>query len=170
MFDNRKGKPAEVGQLTSIIAQGCIIDGPIQAPDSIRVDGTVNGNITVDGSIIVGEEGLVTGNIKADNAFLSGEIRGNVSVPDGRVEISNTGRLHGDITARSIVIDEEGVFQGQCSMTSRESPADQAKTRAASTGSDEAHDDSEDKDGGDDKTPEGSAGKAKQRLRGKNRK
>lgn len=135
---------ARTGQMTTIIAEGCVVDGPVSAPDSVRVDGVINGNLTVHGSVIVGTHARISGNISADNVFLAGEISGNVDVRDGRVEISNTGRLHGDIMAHSLVIDEDAVFQGQCTMTS--------------------HADSSETAGSSDDMPHGSADEAKARL------
>ena len=60
------------------------------------------------------------GNTKADNVFLAGEIHGNIDSSEGKTEISDTGKVVGDITTKAIVIDENAVFDGKCSMTSKE--------------------------------------------------
>ncbi len=128
----RQGDAAETGldQITTIIASGTIVDGPLTTKEGTRIDGTVNGNVTVNGSLIVGQEGKIVGAVTATNIFLAGEIQGNISAASGKVEISDSGKLVGDLTARTLVIDENAVFQGQCTMTHEKASAETAKERA----------------------------------------
>jgi cytoskeletal protein CcmA (bactofilin family) len=51
------------------------------------------------------------------NAYIAGEINGALSVPQGKVEISDTGKVIGDISCKGIIIDENAVFHGKCEMT-----------------------------------------------------
>ncbi len=51
------------------------------------------------------------------NAYIAGEINGNLAAPQGKVEISDTGKVIGDITCKGIIIDENAVFHGKCEMT-----------------------------------------------------
>ncbi len=122
---------AGIDPITNIIAAGTIIDGPLTTKEGTRIDGTVNGNVTINGSLIVGQEGKVSGAVTASNIFLAGEIQGNISAGTGKVEISDTGKLFGDLAAKTLVIDENAVFQGQCTMTAEKSSAETAKERAA---------------------------------------
>ncbi len=122
---------AGIDPITNIIAAGTIIDGPLTAREGTRIDGTVNSNVTINGSLIVGQEGKIVGAVTAANVFLAGEIQGNISAGAGKVEISDTGKLIGDLTAKTLVIDENAVFQGQCTMTAEKSSAETAKERAA---------------------------------------
>ncbi|WP_051201125.1 MULTISPECIES: bactofilin family protein [unclassified Butyrivibrio] len=117
--------------ITSFIAAGAILDGPFSAKESTRVDGTINGNVSVNGSLIVGQEGKINGAVSATNLFLAGEINGNVTASTGKVEISDTGKLIGDLSAKTLVIDENAVFQGQCQMTAEKTSAETAKERAS---------------------------------------
>ncbi|MCR5342118.1 MAG: polymer-forming cytoskeletal protein [Butyrivibrio sp.] len=117
--------------ITSFIAAGAILDGPFSAKESTRVDGTINGNVSVNGSLIIGQEGKINGAVSATNLFLAGEINGNVTASTGKVEISDTGKLIGDLSAKTLVIDENAVFQGQCQMTAEKTSAETAKERAS---------------------------------------
>ena len=119
-------------QVGTIIGPGAIIDGPLTTMDSTRIDGTIKGNVTISGALIVGQEGKIFGNVSAVNAYVAGEINGNISASQGKVEISDTGKVIGDVACKSIIIDENAVFQGQCDMTGVEkSSAEIAKERAA---------------------------------------
>ncbi|MBP7349225.1 MAG: polymer-forming cytoskeletal protein [Butyrivibrio sp.] len=132
MFNNKKvvTYDSEAEKVVTLIGSGAVCDGPFSSKDSTRVDGTINGAVRIDGSLIIGQTGKITGNIKAQNVFLAGEVTGNIDAGAGKVEISDTGKIVGDITTRSIVIDENAVFQGNCTMTADKSSAISAKERA----------------------------------------
>ena len=140
MFGSKKDNNVDpaLEQVGTIIGPGAILDGPLTTKDSTRIDGTVNGNVTISGALIVGQEGKINGTVSAMNAYVAGEITGNVSAPQGKVEISDTGKVIGDITCKGIIIDENAVFQGKCDMTSLDkSSAEIAKERAVADKSSE---------------------------------
>lgn len=140
MFGSKKDNSVDpaLEQVGTIIGPGAILDGPLTTKDSTRIDGTVNGNVTISGALIVGQEGKITGTVSAMNAYVAGEITGNVSAPQGKVEISDTGKVIGDVTCKGIIIDENAVFHGNCEMTSIDkSSAAIAKERAAADKSSE---------------------------------
>ena len=133
MFGNKKDTTVDpaLEQVGTIIGPGAVLDGPLTTKDSTRIDGTVKGNVTISGALIVGQEGKITGTVSAMNAYIAGEITGNVSAPQGKVEISDTGKVIGDVTCKGIIIDENAVFSGQCDMTGIEkNSAEVAKERA----------------------------------------
>lgn len=136
MFGSKKNDvsaDAALEQVGTIIGPGAVIDGPLTTKDSTRIDGTVKGNVTISGALIVGQEGKIYGTAACMNAYVAGEVDGGISAPQGKVEISDTGKVFGDITCKGIIIDENAVFQGKCDMTGAErSSASIAKERAAS--------------------------------------
>jgi cytoskeletal protein CcmA (bactofilin family) len=134
MFGNKKDTTVDpaLEQVGTIIGPGAVLDGPLTTKDSTRIDGTVKGNVTISGALIVGQEGKITGTVSAMNAYIAGEVTGNISAPQGKVEISDTGKVIGNVTCKGIIIDENAVFSGQCDMTGIEkNSAEVAKERAA---------------------------------------
>lgn len=132
-----KNKPApisnyetEAQKVVTLIGEGAVCDGPFSARDTTRIDGTINGSVRIEGSLIIGQAGKINGNVTAQNVFVAGEIIGNVDCAAGKLDISDTGRLTGDVTCRSIVIDENAVFSGKCAMTSDAPSAQTAKERS----------------------------------------
>ena len=167
MFGSKKDNNVDpaLEQVGTIIGPGAILDGPLTTKDSTRIDGTVNGNVTISGALIVGQEGKINGTVSAMNAYVAGDIIGNVSVPQGKVEISDTGKVIGDVTCKGIIIDENAVFQGKCDMTSLDkSSAEIAKERAAADKSSE-----ENKDDNKEKSKEESKEENKDDNKDKNK-
>ena len=135
MFGSKKHEPATfdtaLEQVGTIIGPGAVLEGPLTTQDSTRIDGTVKGNVTVSGALIVGQSAKIFGTVSCMNAYIAGEVEGNVSAPQGKVEISDSGKVIGDVSCKGIIIDENAVFHGQCCMTDVDkSSAAIAKERA----------------------------------------
>lgn len=104
------------GNMT-IIGAGTVVEGVLKASASTRIDGTVNGDITSEGVVVIANEGVVNGNITAADVKISGSVKGNLII-SGKTELVSSGRLIGDIKTGSLSIDETAVFQGNCKMNS----------------------------------------------------
>lgn len=103
-------------KIGTIVGPGAVFDGNLTAPETIRLDGTINGNLSCEKNLILGPEGCIKGNITAQNVVISGKVEGDIVVR-GKIELYSTGRVSGNITARSLVIDEDAYFDGRCNMT-----------------------------------------------------
>ena len=110
-----KKKNKFVNGETTVIGDGTVMDGNLKSNSSVRVDGTVNGDVTTESFVIVGTSGKVQGNIKASDVNIAGEVNGNVR-NSGKIELAGKGKLVGDIQTASLAIEESAVFQGSCTM------------------------------------------------------
>ncbi|MFA5033863.1 MAG: polymer-forming cytoskeletal protein [bacterium] len=108
--------------ITNIIGVGTIVNGRLKVEGSIRVDGTVEGNLDVTEAIIIGKTGKVRGDIHAKEFMLAGSIDGNIFI-GGRAEFGTGSRLKGDIKCKQLIIEEGVMFDGNCSMSDREMQA-----------------------------------------------
>lgn len=101
--------------LDTLIGANTVFEGFIHSERSLCVEGKVRGRIETKGEVVVGLEGKVEADIQADSVVVGGQIVGNV-VAHRRLEITSTGRVTGDIEARSMSIAEGGVLDGSCKM------------------------------------------------------
>ena len=100
----------------SLIGENIKVIGRIEGLGNLRIDGIIEGDIDYKGDITIGETGSVKGNIKADNILLAGSINGNLNVKS-KLEVLEAGILVGDIEVATIVLHENGKFDGNCKMT-----------------------------------------------------
>ncbi len=107
------GTQTKVG---TIIGPGAVLDGNLTAPETIRIDGTLNGDCICEGDLILGAEGAIDGNISARNITLSGKVTGDIKAQE-KLELLPTAKVTGDITSRSLIIDENASFDGRCIMS-----------------------------------------------------
>jgi len=112
-------KGQEVDRIDTVIGQGVEIKGTFVSKSTIRVEGRVEGNVQSEGDVIAGKEGRIKGDIHARTIVVAGRVNGNVFA-ESRVEIQNGGQLFGDIKAPVVVINEGGIFEGHCEMSSKD--------------------------------------------------
>ena len=100
---------------TSLLSRNVVIEGEVAGDENLHVDGSIKGNIKLNGNLFVGASGSVEADVEANNVVIQGKIVGNV-IAEQQLEIQPSGRLIGDCTAASIDIREGAVFDGRSSM------------------------------------------------------
>ncbi|MCQ2274450.1 MAG: polymer-forming cytoskeletal protein [Bacteroidales bacterium] len=101
--------------LINTITVGTVIKGDIQANGDFRMDGTLEGNITLTGKLVIGEHGHIYGNVVCQNANVIGIIDGNLSVKEF-LTLYSTAHVKGDIVANKLAIEPGAYFSGTCHM------------------------------------------------------
>ncbi len=101
--------------ISTIIGDNSKVEGLLEASDPTRVDGLLQGKILSKSSVIVGEHGVVRGDINAAEILIAGTVYGNLKA-EKRIELTETGRVLGDLITKTLVIDEGASFKGNCTM------------------------------------------------------
>jgi cytoskeletal protein CcmA (bactofilin family) len=100
---------------TSLLSKNVRIEGEIQGPENLHVEGYIKGAVELSGDIFIGNTGIVEADVEAKNIVIQGEVTGNVKARR-QLEIYPTGKLVGDCSAASIDIKEGAVFEGRSNM------------------------------------------------------
>ncbi len=108
-------KNHEETQAETIVGPSVKVEGELSSEGNVRIDGQVVGNVQTSQNLAVGEQAVISANVKALNAVIAGKIKGNITV-DEALEITETGQIEGDITAKIISIAPGAIFRGQCQM------------------------------------------------------
>jgi cytoskeletal protein CcmA (bactofilin family) len=118
------------GEVT-IIGAGAKLEGTVVSAGSLRIDGQVKGQINADGDVMLAPQSQVEADIRAQNVAVAGRFKGNVLVK-GKAEITRGGRVDGNITAKTLVVEEGAIFQGQSIMDQQpaQAPAPSPKPEA----------------------------------------
>lgn len=104
-------------ELGAFFGKGIHFKGVLKFQGTLRIDGFFEGEIE-GGTLIVGADGVIHSDISVSDIVVYGEIRGNV-IADKRIDIDASGKVHGNIQAPSIVIEDGAVLEGQCRMEAR---------------------------------------------------
>lgn len=103
------------GKIDTLIGANTKLIGKIEGKGVIRIDGNIEGDVIVDGNITLGTDGKVIGNIICNNIFISGTVKGNIKCKE-QLRLSNTAKLYGDVEVKTLIIDENAIFEGKCKM------------------------------------------------------
>jgi len=104
---------------SSTISQGCLIEGNITVSGCLKIEGKINGDITCDKDIIIGETAEVDGNITTVNLQIAGLFKGNANI-SGECLISSTGVVYGDLIVDTLNVNGGANVNGSISMKSEE--------------------------------------------------
>lgn len=110
-----RAESAQRGEALAAIGRGCRLTGTLYFDGTARIDGQVEGEISVHDTLIVGERAVVTAQITGGTVIVKGRVTGDITA-SRRVEIHPPGMLFGNIVTPSLVIHDGVVFEGRCSM------------------------------------------------------
>ena len=117
MFGREKTKApsaASTSKIETIIGPNAHFRGDIQSDGGVRIDGVFEGTIDLTGNLVILEGAKIIADIKANNISISGAVKGNIT--GNRVEILETGRVWGDLTINSLLLNEGAYLRGQTTM------------------------------------------------------
>ena len=97
------------------LGQGSRVEGKLTFEGSVRIDGQVEGEISAQDTVIIGEGAELTAQINANTVVVQGRITGDVTARK-RVELKAPAIVSGNISTPSLVIHEGVVFEGHCTM------------------------------------------------------
>jgi cytoskeletal protein CcmA (bactofilin family) len=99
----------------TVISKGVKIEGKLSCSGNIRLDGEVQGDISSEGVVIIGENGKVNGQINADSITIGGRVAGTVRAKD-KVVLEAKANLKGDIITKIMMVEAGAVFNGNTKM------------------------------------------------------
>lgn len=117
------------------IGSTLFIKGDLQGEEDLLIEGRIEGKIAIrQGNVTVGEKGRVEADIEAASIQVAGLVKGNLTGAD-RVVLLESGRVEGNITARSVSLENGCHFKGSIDMQSDSAARPSAKTAAPSAAS-----------------------------------
>jgi len=133
MFHNKSGK--QLAMVDTLIGHGTALEGKLECEAGIRIEGEFRGEIACKGDVIVGESGIARSTIEARDVTVAGKVYGEVKT-SGRLTVTASGEIHGNIDAGTLVIQDGAVLNGLCLMERAHTHAAQvAKGHSASVSS-----------------------------------
>jgi cytoskeletal protein CcmA (bactofilin family) len=99
----------------NLINETTRIQGNIEASESLRIDGKVEGDIHCSARLIIGKNAEIQGNIVCQHFELLGKVTGKVLANESCTLRSST-QLLGNLSTTLLSIESGAQFQGKCSM------------------------------------------------------
>ncbi len=112
--------------LNTILGKGTIFEGNIKVEHSLRIDGTVKGDVHTSDTLVIGKDGQVEGNIDVKSLILGGKLKGNARVAE-IIVLESKSEFRGEMITGKLIIDEGAIFEGKCSMGKAEDQGTEQK-------------------------------------------
>jgi cytoskeletal protein CcmA (bactofilin family) len=125
--NNRRLRDAASGPGT-LISEGCKIEGYLSGSGNFMINGEVEGECNVEGSVTLARNGFWKGVIKAGSVIVAGTVDGDIAA-SGQVEISNTAKITGTVSGEAIAVAEGAVVEGVMKTTGRRDPQEFVEKR-----------------------------------------
>jgi cytoskeletal protein CcmA (bactofilin family) len=96
----------------NVLTSDVEIKGNLRFSGELTFEGKLEGEITSEGTLHLGDSAVVNGNITAGTVIVRGKITGNVSAKD-KIELKAKTELFGDVRSSKLVIEEGVTFVGK---------------------------------------------------------
>lgn len=105
----------QTDRITSVLGEGTKYLGKLTGDGGVRIEGTFEGEIMLNGLLVVGTTGRVTcEDLRAKSIIVAGTVRGDLTAK--KVEIRASGRVWGNVTTVAFATEEGAFLNGQIQM------------------------------------------------------
>lgn len=109
---NSSGKLIEADEGT-VIGAGCSLKGNINEKGNMSINGYIEGDLEIEGLLVVEEQGKILGNIISVDAVIKGNVKGDLKIKEN-LRIDKTANISGNIEYLRISVEEGAIFNGNC--------------------------------------------------------
>jgi len=114
----------------TLISEGCKFEGLLTGIGNFMINGEVEGECDIEGSVTLAKNGFWKGVIKAGSVIVAGTVEGDI-IAAGQVEISNTAKISGTVSGEAIAVAEGAVVEGVMRTTGQKEPHEFVEKRQA---------------------------------------
>jgi cytoskeletal protein CcmA (bactofilin family) len=107
----------------NVLSSDVEIKGTVKFTNDLVVDGKIEGEITSDGNLTIGENARIRAEVKTGTVIVYGKVHGNLTATE-RVELKASAEVVGDIRAKTLSIEAGAIFVGKSTVgTPAQAPA-----------------------------------------------
>ncbi len=104
--------PNSVSNGMTVIAKGVKVEGDFDSQGDVMIEGQVNGHVSTNGLLTVGNEARLKADVSAANAVVAGDVEGTINV-SGRLELKATAKVQGDVTCETAIVEAGAALNGK---------------------------------------------------------
>ena len=102
-------------QDVTIISSGVKVEGKLSSDSSMRIDGTILGDINCQQNVTIGEHGDVNGKVNGQSITIGGKVQGSVNAKQ-KLILESKAQLKGDVFTKILVVEAGANFDGKSNM------------------------------------------------------
>jgi cytoskeletal protein CcmA (bactofilin family) len=113
-----------------VLSSDVEIKGSVKFTNDLVIDGKIEGQISSEGNLTIGENARIKAEISTATIIVYGKVHGNLTATD-RIELKASAEVVGDIKAKVLSIEAGAIFVGKSTVGSPAQGAGQAAPPAA---------------------------------------
>ena len=111
----------------TIISHGVKVEGKVSSNGSIRLDGTIQGDIVCQGNVTIGDQGEVYGKVDGQTITIGGRVEGLITAKE-KLMLESKADLKGDVYTKILVVEAGARFDGKSNMGQSKASTDISST------------------------------------------
>jgi cytoskeletal protein CcmA (bactofilin family) len=108
----QRSRTSETNDATSVLGAGARVRGRVSGEGDLRVEGQIEGDVTLSGELSIDEAGSITGDVDATSVTIAGALTGDV-VARGIVTIRASAKVSGNMGGAEVTLEEGASFAGR---------------------------------------------------------
>lgn len=108
--------------LHSVVSGEATWEGKLRTEASVRIEGTISGEIEAGDTVFIAKGAHARANVHARLVIVAGELEGQINCREQLV-VEKSGRLKGEVSTKTIVVQEGAVVQSKIQMLRGNEPA-----------------------------------------------
>jgi cytoskeletal protein CcmA (bactofilin family) len=99
----------------TIISHGVKLEGKLTCGGSVRIDGTIQGDVISQGNVTIGEQGEINGQVNGQIIIIGGKVSGEINAKE-KLTLESKSNLKGDVFTKILVVEAGAYFDGKSNM------------------------------------------------------
>jgi len=120
------------GSLGAFLGSGSKIMGQLHFTGPVEIDGQVEGEISAQDKLTIGEAAIVKGTIQGAEILVKGTVQGDV-IASKKLILRKPARIIGNLSTPNLTIEEGVTFDGKCSMGNQTSSSSKTPSKPLDT-------------------------------------
>jgi cytoskeletal protein CcmA (bactofilin family) len=109
-------RPVSGEDICAFVGKGVAFKGVITYTGTVRIDGSLDGEIHTEGVLLVGEEAVITAKIMAGTIVCQGKITGDICAKD-KIKLQAPAVISGGVSTPLLCVEEGVLLNGTLEMT-----------------------------------------------------
>lgn len=106
----------EALQSYNVLGSGTQVKGTLTSNGNLRIDGSFEGDLSIEGKLVVGNAGSLVGTVNCAAAEIEGRVKTEKMNVSGLLSLKSTSVFEGEITIQKLYIEQGAAFNGLCHM------------------------------------------------------
>lgn len=114
-------RPETSQDVSAFVGKGVVFKGTITYNGTVRIDGTLEGEIHTDGILLVGEDAVLNAKVTAGTIVCKGKITGDITARE-KMKLRAPAVINGGVTTPMLSMEEGVLFNGTLEMEQQARP------------------------------------------------